>query len=58
MAFRLSDTGRLMEAGVGRKAEDVTDGQAGGRVEWLSSPPRAIYIFSRDWEHPPCCHRI
>lgn len=30
MEFRLSDAGRLMEAAVGRRAEDVTDGQAGG----------------------------
>lgn len=30
MEFRLSDAGRPMEAAVGRRAEDVTDGQAGG----------------------------
>lgn len=30
MEFRLSDAGRLMEAAVGRRAEDVMDGQARG----------------------------
>lgn len=39
MEFGPSDAGRLMEAAVGRRAEDVTDGQAGGGVGCLSPPP-------------------
>lgn len=58
MEFRLSDAGRLLEAGVGSKAEDVTDGQAGGGDGRLSSPPCAIYIFHRICAHTPCCHNI
>lgn len=44
MEFRLSDAGRLMEAGVGSKAEDVSDGQAGGVEGRLSSPPLVLFI--------------
>lgn len=47
MEFRLSDSGRPMEAAVGRRAEDVMDGQSGGG-----------YIFDLVCAHMPCCHQI
>lgn len=59
MEFRLSDAGRLMEAGVGSKAEDVSDGQAGGVEGRLSSPPLVLFIqdlCTHTYTHTPCCH--
>lgn len=51
MEFGPSDAGRLMEAAVGRRAEDVTDGQAGGGVGCLSPllqppPPPLLPLFT------------